>query len=88
MILSQRNWDYNKHFQVEFCAYVQASQVNVPTNKKRPRTLDGINLFPETNFYGGHQIMDLQTEQFIARPNVVEINITYNLRSEKNFPCF
>ena len=24
MILSQRNWDYNKNLQVGFCAYIQA----------------------------------------------------------------
>ena len=88
MILSQRNWDYNKNFQVELCANVQASQVNVPTNKKPPRTLDVINLFPATNFQGGHQIMDLQTEQLIARPKVIEINITCNLQSAKMFQVF
>ena len=31
MIMSQRNWNYNKK-QVEFGAYVQASQVNDPKN--------------------------------------------------------
>ena len=46
MILSQRNLDYNKQFQVEFGAYVQASQVNDPNNTNNHRTLDGIYLCP------------------------------------------
>ena len=46
MILSQSNLDCNKHFQVEFCAYVQAPQVNDPNNTNHPRTLDGIYLCP------------------------------------------
>ena len=46
MILSQSNLEYNKHFQVEFGAYVQASQVNDPNNTNNHRTLDGIYLCP------------------------------------------
>ena len=59
MILSQRNCDYNKHFLVELCVYVQVSQVNVPKNTNFPRTLDGISLCSTPNFQGGHKIMDL-----------------------------
>ena len=46
MILSQSNLKYNKHFQVEFGAYVQASQVNDPNNPNIHRTPDGIYLCP------------------------------------------
>ena len=53
MILSQRNWDYNKHFQVEFGAYVNASHVNDPKNTYCPRTLNGICLCPALNLQGG-----------------------------------
>ena len=44
IILSHRNQDYNKHFQFEFSAYVQASKANDPNNTNHPRTLDGIYL--------------------------------------------
>ena len=50
IILSQMNWNYIKHFKVEFGAYVQASQVNAPKNKNILSTLDGIYLFPVPNF--------------------------------------
>ena len=39
IIMSQRNWDYNKHYHVEFGTYVQASQVNYPKNINLPRHL-------------------------------------------------
>ena len=76
MILSHRNWDYNKHCQVEFSAYVHASQVNDPKNTNCLGTLDGIYLCPAHTFQGGHQIMDLRTGQLITTPKVVEIHIT------------
>ena len=73
MLISHRNWDYNKHLQVEFGTYVQASQANDPKNKNRPRTLDGIYLCPAPNFQYGHQIMDLCTGQVITLPKLVQI---------------
>ena len=66
-----------KYFQVELCAYVQASQVNVPTNKNCTRTLDGIYLFPAPNMKGGNHIMDLRTGQLIKILKAVEITIKY-----------
>ena len=76
MILSDRNWDYNKHFQVEFGVYVQASQVNNPTNTNFPKKTDVIYLCPAPNFKGEHQIMDLRTVQLIDIPKVFKIYIT------------
>ena len=76
MIISQSNWDYNKHFQVKFGAYLQASQVNYPNNKNCRRTLDGIFLCPVPNLQGGHQIMNMWTRQLIIRKKVVEIPVT------------
>ena len=76
MIMAQRNWDYNTHFQVEYGAYVQASKFNDPTNTNCLRKLDGIYLCPAPNFQGGHQIMDLQKVQLITSLKLVEINIT------------
>ena len=76
MILSQKNWDYNKHLQVEFSSYVQASQVNDPKNATHPRTLDGMYLCPAPNFQSGNQIMNLWMVKLITRPKLFEITIT------------
>ena len=57
MILSQRNWGYNKHFQIELSAYVQSSRVNFPKNKNHLRTLDGIYLYHAPNLQSLHHIM-------------------------------
>ena len=76
MILSLSKWDYNKQCQVEFSAYLQASQVNYPKNTNLPRTLDGIYLFLAPHLQGGNQIMDLWTVQLIKIPKLVEIPIT------------
>ena len=59
MILPQKNWDYKKHWQVEFGAYVHASQANDPNNTDSLRTLDEIYLCFAPNFQGGHHIMNL-----------------------------
>ena len=77
MILSQNNWYYNKHIQVELGAYVHSSQVNDPNNTNCPRTLDGIYFCLASNLQGGHQIMDLKTGQLITRPKLVKIPISY-----------
>ena len=49
IILLHRNWNYNKHFQVEFGDYVQASKVIDTNNKNFPTTIDGIYLYPAPN---------------------------------------
>ena len=72
MIISQRDWDYNKHYQVDFFSYVQASQVNDTNNTNCPRTLDGIYLRPAPNLQGGHHVMDPRTGKLITRPKVVK----------------
>ena len=69
-ILSQMNWDYNKHCWVEFGAYVQESQAHDPNNTNRLRKLDVIYLCL------GHKIMDLRPGQFITRPKLLDITIT------------
>ena len=77
IILSQMYLDYNKHFQVEFGAYVQVPQVDDPKNTNFLRTLDGIYLCPPPNFQGGYQIMDLRMGQLITGSKLVKITITY-----------
>ena len=76
MILSHMNWDYNKHFQVEFGASVQAPQVNHPNNTTHIRTPDRIYLCHAPNLQGGHQIMDRRIGRLIIRSKVVDITIT------------
>ena len=66
MTLSESNFYYNKHFQVEFGSYVQASEVNDPNDTNHPRTLDGIYLCLAPNLKSGYQIMDLWTKKLIT----------------------
>ena len=75
IILSKRNWDYNKHFQIGFGNYVQASQVNDPKNTNHLSTLDGIYLCPSPNLQGRYHIMYLRTGQLITRPKSFEKHI-------------
>ena len=77
MIISQRGWDYNEHYHVDFFSYVQESQVYDTNNTNFPRTLDGMYLCPTPNLQGGNQDMDLRTVQLVTRPKIVEISITY-----------
>ena len=76
MNMSQKNWYYNKNFQVGFGAYVQALQVNDPNNTNIQRTLDGIYLCPAPNFQYGHHITELRTGKLIKIPKVIKIPIT------------
>ena len=75
--MSQSNWDYNKHFQVEFGDFVQASQVNIPKNINRPRKLDEIYLYLVPNLRGGNWIIDLRKVQLITRPKLADVTIIY-----------
>ena len=79
MVLTQRNFDYNKYFQVKFVAYIQASQVNDKSNTNLLRKFDGVHLCSAPNLQGGHHILDMRTGNFNKIPKVVEIPITYNV---------
>ncbi|MGC9176786.1 MAG: hypothetical protein ACP5F1_06910, partial [Thermoplasmata archaeon] len=76
VILGGRNWDFNKHCQIPFGAYVQAYQENAPKNTNNPRTIDAIYLRPTNNIQGGHELMDLNSGRVITRPRVWEIPVT------------
>ena len=76
MIMSQRNWDYNKHCQVGFGAYIQANENNEPTNTLKGRTIDAIYLRPTDNIQGGHELMNLATGQVITHDWVSERPVT------------
>ena len=67
MILSGHQYDYNKHCQVPFGAYVQACHETNPTNTNAPRTIDAIYLCPLNNIQGGHELMDLNSGKLITR---------------------
>ena len=76
VILTGRPYDFWKHCQVPFGAYVQASNEPQPTNTNAPRTIDCIYLRPTRNKQGGHELMDLMSGRVITRPRVVEIPMT------------
>ena len=76
MILNQRNWDYNKHFQYGFGSYVRASQEENPTNTNLVCTVDTIFLCPYTNLQRVHKLMDISTGRLITQPKVNPCLIT------------
>lgn len=76
MILSGWPFDYNKHCQVPFKAYVQACNENNLTNTNAPRTIDAIYLCPIQNIQGGHELMDLNSGKLVTRHKITEIPIT------------
>ena len=72
MIMKRQNFDFEKHCQVPFGAYVQAHQENHPTNTNAPRTIDAIYLRPLHNMQGGHEVMNLATGRAITMSKVTE----------------
>jgi hypothetical protein len=73
MLMTGRNLDFVKHWQVPFVgAYIQANQENDPTNTQAPRTIDAIYLRPMNNIQGGHESMNLQTGLVITRNKIWE----------------
>ena len=76
VIMGKKNIDYEKHCQINFGAYIQANQENVPTNTEAPRTIDAIYLRPLNNIQGGHELMNLSTGSIITRNKVREVPAT------------
>ena len=76
VLMSKKDWDYNKHCQAPFGAYVQAFHEEKPKNTNAPRTLDAIYLRPAKNKQGGHEVMDLTTFRPITRPRVWQVPVT------------
>ena len=76
VIMSQQNWDFTKHCQVPFGAYVQGNQENNPTNDNSPRTIDAIYLRPMKNKQAGHELMNIQTGLVVTRNWVQEFPAT------------
>jgi hypothetical protein len=65
-ILHQRNLDYNKHCQYVFGSYIQAHDNTNPKNSNSPWTVDCIYLRYRDNFQGGHELLNLETNQIIT----------------------
>ena len=71
-----KHLDYNKHLQIPFGSYVQASNENNPTNTNMPRTIDAIYLRPHKSQQGGHELYDLVTGRVITCGKVKVIPVT------------
>jgi hypothetical protein len=78
VILHKVNLDYNKHCAIPLGSYVQALDDPPPAKKitLAPRAIDGIYLRYQDSSQGGHQILDLRTQQVITRQKVQIIPVT------------
>ena len=64
MIMSKKDYDYLKHCQAPFGAYVHGDLDT--TNTNAPRTVDAIYFRPINNKQGGHELMNLNTGELIT----------------------
>jgi hypothetical protein len=64
--LHQRNLEYNKHCRQVFGSYIQAHDNTSPKNSNSPWTIDCIYLRYRDNFQGGHELLNLETNQIIT----------------------
>ena len=76
MILGKKQLDYVKDFSFEFGEYVEASNVNTPSNNNLPRTVSAIYTRLSNSMQGGHKVMSLQTGKIITRPVVTRCKMT------------
>ena len=76
MIMSGWHFDYAKHCQVPFGAYVLACNENNLTNDNCTHAINAIYLCPLNNMQGGHEVMDLHTGQKISCCKVTKIPMT------------
>ena len=79
MIMTRRSLDYQKNFQVEFGAYVQANNEPQPLNALAPCMINCIYLHPMNNIQEGHELMDLRTGHLITHHKVIPIPITQSV---------
>ena len=66
-LLTGLKFDYNFHCKIEFGAYAQVNEENLPKNSQQARTLDVICLGPSGNLQGGFKFMNLQTGKKLTR---------------------
>jgi hypothetical protein len=66
-IMTGIQFDYNKHCQLPFGAYVQAHQEPSPTNTQAARTVGAICLGPTGNIQGSYKFLNLRTARLITR---------------------
>ena len=70
-IMKRQSLDYNKHFVVDFGAYVQTT-VPETKNTLEPWTLDGIYLSPDYTMNHGHYIYHIPTKRVIRRAGPIK----------------
>ena len=76
VIMTKRDLDFEKHWQVPFGDSVQANKENDPTNTNAPQTIYAIYLFPMINKQVGNELMKLATVQVITLNRVWEQPVT------------
>lgn len=76
MIVSNRAVDYKKHLIYPFGDYMQASNVNKPSNNNMNQILHCIYLRASNASRGGHVLMDLVTGRAIACPTITLCKMT------------
>jgi hypothetical protein len=75
MILHEVNVSY-EICNVPQLSYVIAHDEPIPLNSTQPRGIDGIYLRPVSNAQGGHEILNLSTNEVIQRRKVTQIPMT------------
>ena len=69
-------FDYNCHCKLEFGAYAQVHEENLPTNSQQARTLGVICLEPSGNLQGGYKFMNLRTGKKLTRRRLTALPMT------------
>ena len=84
MIVTGRNFDYEKQCVCEFGTHVQGTAAT--TNTNLPRTVDAIYLRPTNSIQGGHELMNLSTGKLITCAKVKPVAMTeLVLKAVENF---
>ena len=84
MIVTGRNFDYEKQCVCEFGTYVQGTAATTNTNLSR--TVDAIYLRPANSIQGGHELMNLSTGKLITCAKVKPVAMTdLVLQAVENF---
>ena len=65
-IMANIQFDYNKHFKLQFGSYVQAHQEPSPTNTQAACAVGAICLGPTGNIQGSYKFLDLTTGKRIT----------------------
>ena len=75
-LLTGRMLDYNNHYKFQFGEYIQALNQNNLVNDMREHSIDGIYLYRNNNYQGGHMLMNLNTRKKIICGKIKVIPMT------------